>query len=785
MRTCGGRKPPRLGDINAMSIFHLTVKRGSRAENRLSVDKHDYIARLGRFAKRHDGELAYSESGNMPSWAIDDPREFWAEADSRERSNGTLYHEAEFALPRELTMQQQIESARELAQQICADQHPYFWGLHDKEGNPHVHLMFSGRMLDGIERSQEQFFKRSNAKNPERGGCRKESSGDARGPEWVKQVRRDWQDIANRHLAAAGHDSRIDHRSNKARGLDEAPGVHLGRHATRLEQRGKPTWRGIKNRQAEHLNASLREVRSQIHNKENSNEQRPGRPGKPYSKQQHRVDVAGIAATPKRAFTAWRNDRAEDRPGLRVGRCFGPERMPVLRQTRAGNGHPETRHAVLQGTIQRSGGDHRGMQRLPAGGGFYAVESLDRRQAYKASLLQVRYQQQIQAVLAARLAYVDCQQDRIAITLIGGGRVTDHGDRLLTGAGRNQEISAALSLAQSKGWKTLSLSGDDDFKRRAWLEVVRAGLNVVGYEPSPELRAQFHKEKPMLGQAGAGGMMALTPDETMASPSPAASRWLEPLHEAREKLEAERRAIRLQLEGQRSIDLKKLELDLAKQHGGAEYDQVLRNFQAAAAASKDASAFIRIRAESRKEKAWRFLQLAHTKALATPAAAEALAEAREANEMHERLSGRLIPLNFGIGEIDHFQRDIRNGHDPEIVFTKAWRSRQLRPLQLWQELVIQPMFEAAKEQEKARKKAEAEASELARHTQQQEQLYREVDAQKRADELLDVMRTPGLTAAQEETLQDQHRYYTALADGYDDAEARERAAKKTNAPRPR
>lgn len=509
------------------------------------------------------------------------------------------------------------------------------------------------------------------------------------------------------------------------------------------------------------------------------------RHGKPDSKQQHRAGVAGIAATPKRAFTAWRNDRAQDRPGLRVGRCLGPERMPVLRQTRAGNGYSETRHAVLQGTIQRSGGDHRGMQRLPAGGGFYAVESLDRRQAYKASLLQVRYQQQIQAVLAARLAYVDCQQDRIAITLIGGGRVTDHGDRLLTGAGRNQEISAALSLAKSKGWKTLSLSGDDDFKRRAWLEAVRAGLNVVGYEPSPELRAQFHKEKPMLGQAGAGGMMALTPDETMASPSPAASRWLEPLHEAREKLEAERRAIRLQLEGQRSIDLKKLELDLAKQHGGAEYDQVLRNFQAAAAASKDASAFIRIRAESRKEKAWRFLQLAHTKALATPAAAEALAEARKANEMHERLSGRLIPLNFGIGEIDHFQRDIRNGHDPEMVFTKAWRSRQLRPLQLWQELVIQPMFEAAKEQEKARKKAEAEASELARHTQQQEQLYREVDAQKRADELLDVMRTPGLTAAQEETLQDQHRYYTALAAGYDDAEARERAAKKTNAPRPR
>lgn len=152
-------------------------------------------------------------------------REWWArvESDARERANGTLYHEVEFALPLELSRKQQIEAAREQVRQICGDQHPYSWGLHDKDGNPHVHLEFSGRMLDGIERDADQFFKRYNAKNPERGGCRKESSGDARGPEWVKQVRQDWQDIANRHLAAAGHDARIDHRSNKARGLDEAP----------------------------------------------------------------------------------------------------------------------------------------------------------------------------------------------------------------------------------------------------------------------------------------------------------------------------------------------------------------------------------------------------------------------------------------------------------------------------------------------------------------------------------------------------------------------------------
>lgn len=251
-----------------MSIFHLTVKRGSRSKNRLAVDKHDYIVRLGRFAQRHDGELAHSESGNMPAWAQADTRLFWVGADDQERANATLYHEVEFALPVELSPAQQIKCVREFVRQICGEKHPYSWGLHAKENNPHVHLMFSGRMLDGIERDAEQFFKRYNAKNPERGGCRKEASGDARGREWVKQIRTDWQDVANRYLAAAGQDARIDHRSHKDRELEAAPGVHLGRKAHRLEKSGRKTVRGLRNQERTSLNTSLSKIRSSINHQQ-------------------------------------------------------------------------------------------------------------------------------------------------------------------------------------------------------------------------------------------------------------------------------------------------------------------------------------------------------------------------------------------------------------------------------------------------------------------------------------------------------------------------------------
>lgn len=762
-----------------MSIFHLTVKRGSRSENRLSVDKHDYIMRLERFAERHDGDLAFGESGNMPSWAADVPRKFWVEADAHERANGTLYHEVEFALPRELTFDQQISAAREAAQMICGDQHPYSWGLHEKDGNPHVHLIFSGRMGDGIDRDADQFFKRYNAKNPERGGCRKESSGDARGPEWVKQVRADWQDIANRHLAAAGLDDRIDHRSHKDRGLDEAPGVHLGRRVTRLEMRGKSTWRGNKNREALHLNASLREIRSQLKEKKHG-QQHHGRNGKPrqHTTRQHR---SGTRAAPERAFTAWR-DRAEDRPGLRASRHAGPERMPTLRQPRAGDGL-QTRNAVLQRAIPRSGSVDRGMHGLHAGG-IYAVEALDRRQFYKARILQQQYQQEIQTALAARLAYVDRQPDRIVITLKGGGSVTDHGDRMLTKAGRDQEILAALALAKTKGWKQIQITGSESFKARAYVEVIRAGLAVVGYEPAPELRAQIEKEKTMSDQAGAGGMMALTPDVTAGQAKPA-SRWLDPLRAARERLEAERKATKEKLATLRETDVKKMEQELAVALGGARYLEARREFKEAAATAKDAGALTRKRAEAKKEEAWQAFLALHTKVLTEPGAAKQLADADRKNQEREQLTAALIPIQLGIGEIEYLEREIQKGSDPEAEFRQAWARRKRQPLKPWQELSLAPVFEAEATQERARLQAEADAANQVKQTQRNEQLQRELAAQQQADAIQDQLGKPGLTAEQEEALERQRRYYLALADGHDESEARERSSKKSDAPRPK
>ena len=172
--------------------------------------KADYIEREGKY-ERQDDELAHRESENMPEWAEEDPRSYWEAADEHERVNGRLYPEVEFALPRELNEGDQVELAREFASKLTragGERLPYTLAVHRGQGeNPHAHLMISERANDGIERSREQWFKRYNSKEPEKGRARK--SMTTRPKDWLEQTRKDWADHANQALARAGRRERI------------------------------------------------------------------------------------------------------------------------------------------------------------------------------------------------------------------------------------------------------------------------------------------------------------------------------------------------------------------------------------------------------------------------------------------------------------------------------------------------------------------------------------------------------------------------------------------------
>ena len=154
------------------------IKDGATAKNRFH-----YITRTSHFKNYKESaseQIEFVKSGNLPSFAEGKPAEFWQAADVFERSNGRTCSSLVVALPKELNQAQRIELAEAFITEF-ADRYrfPFSCAIHNHVGSiagieqPHLHLMYSERHVDGIDRSAEQFFKRYNPKDPQKGGAQK------------------------------------------------------------------------------------------------------------------------------------------------------------------------------------------------------------------------------------------------------------------------------------------------------------------------------------------------------------------------------------------------------------------------------------------------------------------------------------------------------------------------------------------------------------------------------------------------------------------------------------
>jgi hypothetical protein len=206
-----------------MASYHFTMKCSSDT-NATAAMRADYICRENKYAEgTRAEELAYKDHENMPEWAKDNPKEFWRASDTYERSNGTTFREIEFALPNELNLEQQKQLIKEFTNQHFGKDFVYSYAIHSKSAslahgiqNPHVHIMFCERKLDGINRSKETFFKRANTKNPERGGNKKDARwNDANRNEYLVAMRKHCAQLQNKYLELEGSPSRVDHRKKE------------------------------------------------------------------------------------------------------------------------------------------------------------------------------------------------------------------------------------------------------------------------------------------------------------------------------------------------------------------------------------------------------------------------------------------------------------------------------------------------------------------------------------------------------------------------------------------
>lgn len=195
-----------------MAFFHWHIE--SYRKGGAAVQS-DCVWRRNSFAVRQD--LVATGFGNLPAWCHGDPALLFAASDAYERKNGAACRHLVVYLPRELSLAEQIRLVEALIVRDIGPK-PYQYGIHhpvgETEENPHVHILYSDRTPDGIQRSPEEFFSRANPQRPELGGCKKDSGGKSKKQVTLDVISRKklWANLQNEALERAGCSARVEYQ---------------------------------------------------------------------------------------------------------------------------------------------------------------------------------------------------------------------------------------------------------------------------------------------------------------------------------------------------------------------------------------------------------------------------------------------------------------------------------------------------------------------------------------------------------------------------------------------
>ena len=227
-----------------MATYHLRIKDDTKSGGkRISAKKHvdyilredgkshaDYINREGAQSDRNDCIFKRSQ---LPKWAKGSAQKFFSAATRYEDKGNVRYREIELSLPNELSLEQNLEIVSKFIAEHLSS-HYYAYAIHEKAGelsgerHPHVHIMFSERMIDDVEKMSERpackYFRR--AAKPLKGERvasfeRRREHGAPKDKKWhnkkyLYEIRADFARIQNEVLARNGFSIRVDHRSLKA-----------------------------------------------------------------------------------------------------------------------------------------------------------------------------------------------------------------------------------------------------------------------------------------------------------------------------------------------------------------------------------------------------------------------------------------------------------------------------------------------------------------------------------------------------------------------------------------
>lgn len=288
-----------------MAIYHLHCKVFSRSKGQAAIAAAAYrsgtkledheLGTVSDYTKKKG--IAFSEIA-LPSNA---PKEYadrevlWNAVQEVEKSkDAQLCREFEIALPKELSLDEQIDLVRTFAKSLVSEGMIADYSIHDKnDGNPHVHILTTMRRIDDNGKwmaKQRKVYSLDESGNripvidPKTGKQKVESSGrkvwkreplltnDWNKKEKLVEWRKRWSDICNEAIdkknalieeenlavnlyAQQEAISHIDHRSYAEQGVNKTPTIHEGWQARKMERLGMTSERLEQNRRINQMNS--------------------------------------------------------------------------------------------------------------------------------------------------------------------------------------------------------------------------------------------------------------------------------------------------------------------------------------------------------------------------------------------------------------------------------------------------------------------------------------------------------------------------------------------------
>lgn len=214
-----------------MAIFHCHVDHYRRSEGRTSIGgaayrrgikiKCDVTGKNFDFRKKEEVTFSKFVPADCDKRAHDltTIKKLFEEVEKAEkRGDATLGKEIECGLPIELNLKQQIELSENYVLRIRKEakaENAFFdMSIHNKDGNPHIHICMSEREIVATEDG----YKLSKTKNR-----------DWHEKSFVSVLRKLWEEETNLALKKAGIAQQVDSRTLAAQGIIRIPTLHEGK----------------------------------------------------------------------------------------------------------------------------------------------------------------------------------------------------------------------------------------------------------------------------------------------------------------------------------------------------------------------------------------------------------------------------------------------------------------------------------------------------------------------------------------------------------------------------